>query len=273
MPDDLLGLAPVQPSVFLPNIVSETNRYEYGSVFNHDNTELYFGVQNNGWSDIRMMHRTKEGWSKPQVIIGSPDFSANDPFLSNDGSKLYFISPRDDQYDIGYVTRTADGRWSNPIFPSMPINSTENEYYISFTQDGSMVFASDRNASERGDFDIYLSRRDDTGFQAAVAFPNTINTNGYEADAFIAPDESYMIFSANRKQGLGRGDLYISFALEDGNWSKAVSMGAQINSESHELCPFVTADGQYFFFTSKEDIYWVNADIIESFRPVDGNTP
>jgi len=82
-----------------------------------------------------------------------------------------------------------------------------------------------------------------------------------------------MIFSANRKKGLDRGDLYISFALEDGNWSKAVSMGAQINSEGHELCPFVTADGEYFFFTSKEDIYWVSADIIESFRPVEVDMP
>jgi len=190
VPNDLLGLPPAQPSVFLPNIVSETNRYGYGSVFNYDNTELYFGVQNNGWSDIQMTRRTRDGWSKPQVIIGSPDFSANDPFLFNDGNRLYFNSPRDEQHDNGYVTRTADGHSSNPTFPSMPINSRDNEYYISFTLDGSMIFASDRNASERGDFDIYLSRRDDNGFQAAVAFPNTINTNGYEADAFIAPDES-----------------------------------------------------------------------------------
>jgi hypothetical protein len=28
-----------------------------------------------------------------------------------------------------------------------------------------------------------------------------------------------------------------------------------INTENHELCPFVTKDGNYFFYTSNEDIY------------------
>jgi len=272
-PDHALGPAPTRAVIFLPNTVSKPDRYEYGSVFNADNTEFYFGVQNDGWSDIRMMRRTRDGWSEPKIIIGSPRFSANDPFLSNDGSRLYFISPREQHYDIGYVVRTAEGGWSSPVFSPSPINSKDNEYYISFSQDGSMVFASDRNATKRGDFDIYLARREGGEYLPEIAFPKSINTNGYEADAYIAPDESYLIFSSNRKEGRGRGDLYISFALDDGGWSKAISMGDTINSEGHELCPFVSLDGRYFFFTSREDIYWMDASIIETFRPVNGAKP
>ena len=273
VPNHVFGLAPARAEIFLPNMVSKAGRYEYGSVFNADNTEFYFSVQNDGWSDIRMMRRTGDGWSKPKIVIGSPHFSANDPFLSNDGSRLYFISPREQQYDIGYAVRTTEGGWGSSVFSPKPINSNDNEYYISFSQDGSMVFASDRNASERGDFDIYLARRDGDDYQPETAFPKTINTNGYEADAYIAPDESYLIFSSNRKEGRGRGDLYISFALDDGSWTKAVSMGDAINSTGHELCPFVSLDGRYFFFTSREDIYWMDADIIDTFRPANGAKP
>jgi hypothetical protein len=57
----------------------------------------------------------------------------------------------------------------------------------------------------------------------------------------------------------------ISFK-KNGVWSKAINMGEKINTKAHELCPFVTNDGKYFFYTSNKDIYWVDAGIIESFR-------
>src|SRR5690606_35784988 len=95
---------------------------------------------------------------------------------------------------------------------------------------------------------------------------NSINTKNYEADAFIAPDESYLIFCAKRKEGYGMGDLYISFKNKDGKWSEAKNMGKSINSEHHELCPFVTKDGKYVFFTSNKYIYCVSSDIINQYR-------
>ena len=96
--------------------------------------------------------------------------------------------------------------------------------------------------------------------------PEKINTEHYEADVFIAPDESYMIFCAVRPDGFGRGDLYISFNDGGGNWTEAKNMGDLINSNGHELCPFVSPDGQYFFYTSNQDIYWVSTSIIDDYR-------
>lgn len=258
-----------EPQLFMPGIVSLPDRYEFGSIFNADGSEFYFAIQHDGWTEIHMIHQIRGGWSAPIKIIGSSSFSANDPFLSNDGQRLYFITPRNGQYDIGYIERGDDGQWSEAKFPSGPINSTANEYYISFTQAGDMVFASDRNAKAGDDFDLYIARRTPGGYAPAEAFPSSINSLGYEADAFIAPDESYVIFSSNREGGLGRGDLYISFAQTDGGWSQAVSMGDIINSEGHELCPFVSHDGKYLYYTSKRDIYRIDASIIDNLRPAD----
>ena len=83
---------------------------------------------------------------------------------------------------------------------------------------------------------------------------------------FIAPDESYIIFCSARKSGFGRGDLYISFKDENGGWQEAQNMGKPINTEKHELCPFMTSDGRYLFYTSNQNIYWVDAAILETYR-------
>ena len=66
---------------------------------------------------------------------------------------------------------------------------------------------------------------------------------------------------------MGRGDLYISFKQEDGSWSPSVNMGAAINTQGHELCPFVTHDGKYLLYTSNQDIYWAPTSLFLELAP------
>jgi hypothetical protein len=82
---------------------------------------------------------------------------------------------------------------------------------------------------------------------------------------FVAPDESYIIFSA-RHPVRHDYDCFISFHRRDGTWSKETSLGDQINTSASEANAFVTADGKYLFFSRKFDIYWVSANIIEELR-------
>ncbi|MEL7145628.1 MAG: hypothetical protein AAFO69_04610, partial [Bacteroidota bacterium] len=160
--------------------------------------------------------------------------------------------------------------WSDPINAGSTINSKYDEYYISFTNDGTMYFSSDVNAPENqkgNDFDIYAAKWKDGNFQKPEVLGKSVNTEAYEADVFVSPDESYLIFCANRADGLGRGDLYISFRNTDGTWTKSVNMGGLINTKGHELCPFVTYDGKYLFYSSNREIYWVSTDILMQYRP------
>ena len=74
--------------------------------------------------------------------------------------------------------------------------------------------------------------------------------------------------------GLGGDDFYISWKTASGEWGKPVHLGTEINSAGSDNRPYVTADGKYFFFTSdrrgNRDIYWVDAKILETFRPKGG---
>jgi GH43 family beta-xylosidase len=170
-------------------------------------------------------------------------------------------------HDIWYVEKERDG-WSEPINAGPNINSNKNEYYISFTQTGTMYFSSNKiiSSERKNNFDIYSSKSIDGVFQEAIPLGDSINTLNYEADVFVDPKETYIIFCARRQEGLGRSDLYISFKNTNGRWSKSINMGDKINTEKHELCPFVSKDGQYLFYTSNQDIYWVNSKVIDELR-------
>lgn len=262
------------PQVFAKDFISKENISEFGSVFSKDGTEFYFGIDTGKKSEIHYTQYVKGGWTTPIPLITNNTFSYNDPFLSPSEDRLYYISdmPRNEQdtikdIDIWYSQKEQEG-WSKPINAGENINSDRNEYYISFTQDGTMYFASNKNSSlERGhDFDIYFAPFANGTFKEAVKESEAINTKRYEADVFIAPDESYIIFCSFRRSGLGEGDLYISFKDDNGNWTEAQNMGEPINSKNHELCPFVTHDGKYFFYTSNQDIYWVSTAIFDTFR-------
>ena len=261
------------PKEFAPNFIS-TEEFEFGSVFNKDATEFYYAVNKRGKSEIRFSRLQDGDWTKPVVILPHSKYGYNDPFLSPDENRLYYISKRafDESgelkdFDIWYSEKV-DGGWSQPINAGPNINTEVNEYYISFTKGGTMYFASNKNAAEDNeeDYDIYYSAFVNGEFQEAVNAGDSINTTAYEADVFIDPDEKYIIFCGTREEGYGRGDLYISFKNDDGSWTKSINMGEPINTPGHELCPFVTMDGKYLLYTSGGDIYWVSTEIFADLR-------
>lgn len=261
------------PALFAPGLVSTNGRTEFGSVFSKDGNTFYYAIEPNGKAEIYASRFVNNAWSKPEVVLVHEKYGYNDPFLSPDEKRLYFISTRaldgkgdPKDYDIWYVERKGNG-WSEPINAGDKINSTKNEYYMSFTKTGTMYFSSNRNTQERSNnYDVYFSKSVNGEFQTPVKLSNAINSDAYEADVFVAPDESYLIFSAEKPGGYGSGDLYISFRNTNDTWTDAKNVGKEINARRSEYCPFVTADGKYFFYTKENDIYWVDTSFIEKLR-------
>ncbi len=264
----------LSPEIFASGLISKNTESEFGSVFNKEATAFFYGVDVDGRTEIRHSELIGNRWSEPRTILSHEKYGFNDPFLSPDEKRLYFISKRaldglgaKQDHDIWYVEKKGE-EWSDPINAGPNINSNRNEYYISFTETGTMYFSSNKiiSGERQNNFDIYSSKSIDGEFQKAIRLGDSINTSNYEADVFVDPEESYIIFCARRPEGLGRGDLYISFKNTDGTWTKSINMGEEINTKNHELCPFVSKDGKYLFYTSNQDIYWVSAEIINLMK-------
>ena len=85
-----------------------------------------------------------------------------------------------------------------------------------------------------------------------------VNTEAFEGLPFVTPDESYLFFvSGDRADEIvgdgnryARGDLYVSIR-RNGSWTKTKHLGCGINSPAADICPFVSPDGKYLFFTSE----------------------
>jgi len=266
------------PELFAPKLIS-TDRSEIGSVFSPDHDEFYFTTwtQETG-TKIMVVRRVDDVWIAPELASFSNHPSDVDVAISSDGKKVFFGTRRPrpgevqdsrDGFDIWYANRTETG-WAKEESLGPVVNSGNSQVYPSLTRDGTLYFQAVRDEGY-GKADIYRSRLIDAVYQIPENLGPIVNSEHYEGDVYIAPNESYMIVSIyGREDDFGDGDLYISFRDSGGTWSSPRNMGPDINSEKRDFCPMLTPDGNYLFFSSKRfgvgDIFWVDADVIEALR-------
>jgi len=265
----------MESTVFAPGIVSVDSIAEFGSTFSDDLYEFYFAIERkDGKAETHYREFADDKWSDAKPLLVHDVYSFNDPMLSPDQNKLYFISdmplsgegPKKD-FDIWYIERTKDG-WSKPINAGPNINSDKNEYYVSFTSRGKMYFSSGRNTTtERPkDYDIYSAIYTKDGFLPAEKLSDAINSEFYEGDVYIAPDESYLIVASERPGTIGRGDLFVSFRSANKKWGPLKNLGKNVNGERFDYCPYITPDGKFLLYTRAEDIRWVDAKVIYNVK-------
>jgi Tol biopolymer transport system component len=131
-------------------------------------------------------------------------------------------------------------------------------WQFSMAGNGNIYYAANGN--------IYFSELKDNIYQDPLKLDSCINTSYSECTPYINPEENLLIFARSAN---GKPDLYISRKDKSGNWLPSKQLQNGINSEHHEMCPRVTADGKYFFFISSREglfsAYWVDAKVIEKY--------
>jgi len=271
-----LGQKPpgVTPEVFAPGIVT-TELTEHGApTFSPDLLEIYWSPQymEIGGGRIIFMKVADSQWLAPETAPFSEEFKNQNPFLSLDGERLFFKSYRPidaDVYRNGafWVSQRTPEGWSTPKPLGASVNFGSMGQQITESMNRNLYFASVRPGG-KGHWDIYRVSYDSNSYSEAENLGDAINTEFADGSPYIAPDESYLIFSSGfRPDGYGGSDLYISFSKAGKAWTKAVNLGAAINTAGHEEFPIVTPDGKYLFFFREYDIYWVEARIIDAFKP------
>ena len=226
--------------------------------------EAYFSVQTlEGESAIivRAVLKNKK-WKNIEMVSFTGKFRDIEPFLSPDNLRLYFASNRPMEsnsdskkdYDIWYVEREdLNKKWSAPKNIGSPVNTKFNEFYPSVSLKNTLYYTSDSLATTRKD-EIFRSTWNGRSYEKPISAGENINTEGYDFNAFIAPDESFLIYTIYKaKDGLGSGDLYVSFKDQKGEFLKAKNLGEEINSDRMEYCPFYDFREKILYFTSKRN--------------------
>jgi ankyrin repeat protein len=279
-----MGQAPPadEPLLFAPGIVS-SNRFEHGTVtFSGDGCEAFWTSSylpnGGGYTRSRILTSKLEGgrWSAPAAAAFSGPMLGDDvPHFSPDGERLYFLSTRafpgvGGGEKLWFVERGESG-WSEPHAVRGGPNAMRLHWQFSVASSGNVYFSADAPGGH-GSGDLYVSRRVDGAYQEPQNLGSLVNSEHAEGSPFVAPDESYLLITrSGHPEGLGDGDLCVSFRDADGRWGRPVNLPSPVNSASRDMCPQVTRDGRYLFFNSRRnggaDNYWVSARILEELRP------
>ncbi|MDQ3141720.1 MAG: exo-alpha-sialidase [Bacteroidota bacterium] len=245
--------------LFSPGIIS-TGMNERDLAISMDGKEYYNTVvgPKANFSAIVMRSFENNIWSDVEVLPFSGNYSDLEPAFSPDGIRLYFASNRPlekegktKDFDIWYVQRKGKNAWGEPVRLDTIINSTCDEFYPCISKKGNLYFTA-AYPEAIGQEDIYLSNFIDGQFQKPMNLGDSVNSTAYEFNAFVDPDEQFIIFSAYaRADDQGGGDLYISHKNKDRHWGLSKNMGPNINSKKLDYCPYVSSDKKTFYFTSE----------------------
>ncbi len=251
------------PELFMPGVISNCDLHS-GVYFSADGKEVYYSISRESQHTIMFMKEENGRWTRPKSLRRGLA-----PFLSPDGKTLLFTTQ---DYEIWKMERSS-GNWSKPVSLGPVINGARSQYSSCVTDDGTLYYMNAKG--------IVRSALIKGCYTEPESLGKDINSNNHEGPAYVAPDESYLIFSSFRPGGYGSSDLYISFNGEDSTWTEPRNMGPKVNSEGRDRLPFVSYDGKYLFFNSSRvsvlntkplsggpgNAFWVDAGVIEKLKP------
>ena len=188
-------------------------------------------------------------------------FSDYAPVVSADQSRMFFTSRRlentggnkandNEFYEDIYVTERRDGVWSKAQNAGPTINTNLHEASIGLSPDGKTLFIYKDDNKNIGD--IFMCELNSKGkWTKPESMGNEINTKYIENSVAISKDGKTLFFASNRPGGFGGMDIYMSKKIKKGSWGKPENLGNVINTEFDDEGPFIDADGQTLYFSSK----------------------
>jgi hypothetical protein len=265
------------PVLFVPpELQSNTEWFWHGGLaFSPDGTEFYMDIYypnaNPSGVRVKQMIMTNNVWSPIQTAPFAGDYRSAGMSFNNNGNTVFWVSDRPESNF--WKSSKVNGVWSNaaPIYYQYPAGLGSG-WRLSVANSG-RIYAHFFSGVSFDQCDIYTIDRVNGQYLMPQKMSASINSDSMDINAFIDPDEEYLIFESNREGGLGDVDLYISYKRPDNTWTPALNFGYPVNTDSYEMSPYVSADKQFLFFLSERDggsrnPYWVSAAIIDSLRQV-----
>jgi hypothetical protein len=235
--------------------------------FTPDGTSVVFVRADRGLFEARL-EGDRWGEARPLPFSGAEDVRDGDPFLSPDGSLLFFWSSRPfpakttEDTDLWVVERREDG-WGEPRHLAPPVNSQVNEPFPAVAADGTLYFATVGPGS--GGLDLHRARPSGTGYAKPENLGPAVNSPQLDLDGYISPDQTVLVFGSDRPGGYGKIDLYVSH-WKDGRWTPARNLGPAVNGPDHEFCPQLVDGGRLLLFsrdTPEGGVFRIDASVLD----------
>ncbi len=180
------------------NRVSKELKGEKKRTLNIERNKIYVAVYKNNI------------WVKDEPFqYNSDTFSVATPYLTNNGSRIYFSSDMPGGYggvDLYYCDKTANG-WSKPVNMGPNINTFGNEKFPTMDTAGNFYFSSDGYAGYGG-MDICVSKNANGTFEKAAVLKAPFNSSGDDYGITFTKAGKIGYLSSNRNSATGSEDIY-----------------------------------------------------------------
>jgi peptidoglycan-associated lipoprotein len=216
--------------------------------------------------------------------INSKDADFSPAYDRDDFGVIYFTSSRDDAAgnkthgatgqnftDIFESRLDKKGKWSMPVAVSA-LNSDFEDGTPNISSDYKDIYFTRCEAGKReqkGCSIMYSESKGDSWIEPKNLgiMPDSI----VSAHPAISPDGLTLYFVSDIKGGFGGKDIWLVTREKPGaEWSKPVNAGADINTSSDELFPYVRSDGT-LYFSSDGHIGMGGLDIFKARSQPDGS--
>ncbi len=150
------------PKSYLPNILNTKER-ESSITFTEDRETIYLVSKQDGslgGKDIFVCHKNSSGkWSKPKNLGPNinTQYDEEGVFITPSEDTLFFSSQGHETmggFDIFFVTKQKNGKWSKPKGLGHPINTPDNDIF--FKKYGRRFYYSSVKKEGFGGLDIYV---------------------------------------------------------------------------------------------------------------------
>src|SRR5690606_5813920 len=122
--------------------------------------------------------RVGSGWTRPEKAAFTSELNFSDigdPYISPDGSKLFFAAGGD-----LYLAERAGADYTNPRKLSLGINTEHREYLPSVANSGNLYFESIGRKDGYGQGDIYMARLEHGRYVEATSLGGVVNSEQME---------------------------------------------------------------------------------------------
>ncbi|MBK9248221.1 MAG: PD40 domain-containing protein [Ignavibacteria bacterium] len=221
-----------------------------------------------------------------QIINLGKDFNSKEldyaPYVSTDGT-MFFVSNREGSHKL------QDGKFSHDIWvalnkmnqdtafyppfnPDPPENKGKSNLNTAFNEGASCIsldkkvlyFTGCQRPNSLGDCDLYMAiltySGDTIGIEKVHQMSRNINSEHWESQPSISPDNTRLYFASNRPlnpkmihennkqdQPHDMNIWYSDFNTETNQWQPAVPLPKEINTTGKEISPFIAADNRNLF--------------------------
>jgi len=201
------------------------------------------------------------------------------PVVAPDGKTLYFsrrnhpenMGGTEDPEDIWYSNFDLETQeWMTAKNIGPPLNNSGTNFISSVTPDGNamtVILGNRYQKNENMKPGVSISTKSSEGWSKPEEL-NIINAfiENNDGDYFIAQNRKTLLLAVERFDAFGGKDIYVSFQMGDDNWTEPLNLGNDINTANIESAPFLAADNETLYFSSKGFSGFGGSDIYMSRR-------